>query len=398
MLGHPAKQGILGGPTADPMPTFHHQDSAFMNRSMASALLVAALAILGACKRAPEPGPDAAGADQPDPLKAPVLTEGTPPASPDTSSIVLILPDQTVPFHQEQARLLRERSSQTPHIRLLIEESANSPDAQRRQIEDLLAAPPGVLILCPVPGTDLAPPLQKLRATGCRIIAMPQHPGGAPFDLFDVVLQSDAATAGGLVADHILETLQKRAGAPGREDGAVGRIVILRGSDDDPWTSLMQQALASRIDAANGVRIVHDAPAGWLSSGAAPRLREALRLQHEFQVVFAHDDELARAAHLAAVQAGIRDGLLVIGVNGFPGEAGGLRMIQRHEIDATLRRPLLVDTALDRALALLAADQPARLVTPEEFPCQIITPALADDLLSTQSPPRPAPPPAQADP
>ena len=125
--------------------------------------------------------------------------------------------------------------------------------------------------------------------------------------------------------------------------------------------------------------LVHDAPTDWEPAKARLRFAEALRLQAPLHVVFAHDDFLAQAIHQEAEAAGIRDNLLIIGINGFHGGEGGLEMMRRHEIDVTLVRPLLLDhiwsSATSKASAHFPVTHSAKIV---RFRTRVIRPSDLD--------------------
>jgi len=91
--------------------------------------------------------------------------------------------------------------------------------------------------------------------------------------------------------------------------------------------------------------LVHDAPGNWNDVEAALRTQEASRLQMPFQIIFAHNDLMAKGAIKVAKESGVRDSLLIMGVDGAPGTQGGMEMVRRGDLEATVYRPPLVDVA-----------------------------------------------------
>ena len=177
-----------------------------------------------------------------------------------------------------------------------------------------------------------------------------------------------------------LQALARRATA--RDQTAIeGRVVELRGSDDSPWCARVHDGFVKGLQAEPGVVLVHDAPTDWLPQSLGPRFAEALRLQKSIDVIFAHDDFLAQSAHEVTTQSGKREDILIIGVNAFAGPEGGLEMIRRHQIDASILRPFLVDHAWNLISGATSTEQS----NPRTFPPKAILPADLDRFLKTGS-------------
>ena len=78
---------------------------------------------------------------------------------------------------------------------------------------------------------------------------------------------------------------------------------------------------------------------------AALQFKEALRLQKNIDAVYVHNDIMALGVSDAAIELQIRDSLLIVGTDGIDGPGGGLEMLLKNQIDATVHQPLLTDFA-----------------------------------------------------
>jgi ribose transport system substrate-binding protein len=258
--------------------------------------------------------------------------------------VICLFSDSRVPFQQAQAQFLNLLDSQDPDYQLSMEDARGDPDKQLAQVKALTTNPPAVLLLQPANLTATMPSLANLKQVGTRIIVFDPPSQVTPSDEIEASIACDPSEIGRTAAKVVLHALSKRALDRG-ESIPSGRVLEIRGSDDSPWSSMVHAGFADFLKPHPSITLVHDAPADWTSTNVALRYSEALRIQKSVDVVFAHDDFLAQAAHSAAITAKTRDETLIIGINGFAGSVGGLEMMQQNEIDATVQRPFLVDRA-----------------------------------------------------
>jgi ABC-type sugar transport system substrate-binding protein len=248
-----------------------------------------------------------------------------------------------MPFQRAQAQFLNLLDAQDADHELSMQDARGNSSRQLSQIESLLSAPPAILLLQPTDFPSLTS-LAALKNAGTRIILVDPPSKVNPSSEIEAIFACDPKEIGRAAAKIALNALSKRA----RDQGdpiPKGRILEIRGANDSAWSSEVHAGFAECLPLNTSITLVHDAPADWTSANVQPRYAEALRLQKSIDVVFAHDDFLAQAAHFAATAAGTRDDTLIIGINGFAGAEGGLEMMRRNEIDATIQRPFLVDTA-----------------------------------------------------
>ena len=115
-------------------------------------------------------------------------------------------------------------------------------------------------------------------------------------------------------------------------------------------------------------------------------MQDAIRLQKQFDVVFAHNDAMALGAAEAAGE--MRENVLLIGVDGFMGADGGFTAVNNGDIDATIHQPLLVDLAWQIIRKKLA--EPAFQPKPSyKLNPMAITPKDVDDIRRKGLPPLP---------
>jgi ABC-type sugar transport system substrate-binding protein len=251
-----------------------------------------------------------------------------------------------MPFQRAQAQFLNLLDAQDPDHQLVMQDAQGDPARQLAQLEALLTAPPSALLLQPVAFSPLlATAIHSLQAAGTRLFVFdPPQEVPDTFPKVAAILICDPFEIGQAAAQITIQALSRRASDQGLATPE-GRVLELRGSDDSLWCLRFHEGFVHGLSAQPGILLVHDTPSNWTPSQVAPRLAEAVRLQKSLDVIFAHDDFIAQAAHQASLQTGTREQTLIIGLNGFAGPEGGIEMMRRHEIDATVLRPFLVDHA-----------------------------------------------------
>lgn len=291
--------------------------------------------------------------------------------------VVLALPETGSEWRAALQRTVGRQLGEQGDISLEILDAGGDPTTQLLQVDHLLGDPPDVLLLVPLAGRELGPSVDALQQGGTPVVAL-EHPilDSEPV----LTLALDNVAIGEAVADHVLAALELKQ----REQQLpqlAGRVVVIRGDETGDTCHLRQQGFAAALDQHPAVLLVHDAPGFWSAGGAMERFREAVRLQEQFDVVFAHSDRMAGAARQAAQEFGMQQQLLFIGCGGQAGSQGGLAAVQSGVFGATVQLPDFGEEAAAVAVALVRdrswrPEQPRR-----ELPWQLITGAnLPDDI------------------
>ena len=105
------------------------------------------------------------------------------------------------------------------------------------------------------------------------------------------------------------------------------------------------------------LRVVFQADAKWQQDDGRREMESALARFASIDVVYAHNDPMARGAQLAAEQAG-RTGILFIGIDALPHE--GVRYVQDGKLDATFEYPTGGRAAVDLGVLLASGREVPR--------------------------------------
>lgn len=105
------------------------------------------------------------------------------------------------------------------------------------------------------------------------------------------------------------------------------------------------------------VRVLFQVDAKWLQDDGRREMESALARFPHIDVVYAHNDPMARGAQLAAEQAGRKD-ITFVGIDALPQE--GVRYVQDGKLDATFEYPTGGRSAIDLGVLLAVGQQVPR--------------------------------------
>jgi ABC-type sugar transport system substrate-binding protein len=296
-----------------------------------------ALAVLTSCEPPKDPSSDegALGSDGMVPMLR-HLREIKP-----GNEVLLLLSQAEDPHQVSQANQLSDLVRQTEGLGLKIEDAKGSTDTQIAQIRAAQDRSPQVVIVVPVDAALITPVLQELHATRVPVIGLDSALGA---DAVDTLVVCDQEAIAQTAATFVIEALRRKAQDEGRSEVS-GRVVQISAGESHPASRRRAAAFEKALQAEPGAVLVHDAPGEWTRENVLYRLREAFRLQKQFDVIYAHNDLIAKHAEEAAREASQRENILILGTDALAGTGGGLQMVRSGQIDASVHQPLLVDFA-----------------------------------------------------
>lgn len=265
----------------------------------------------------------------------------------DTRAEVVLLQSQTSgAFQLYQKSMLTILIGRQSGNRFAPFDASGKAETQARQIHEAVQRKAAAIIIDPVEKADLSGPIMEAMAAGIPVIGLDKRLQGCT-----TLVYCDPVAIGNAAGTLAVEALKRKAAEEGKNEAA-GRVVQLRGSDDSPWCSDVATGFSEALKTAPGVVLVHDASTEWSADNAFQRLVDAIRIQKQFDIVFAHSDTTAQGVVKAATTYNIRENLLIAGVNALPGRNEGMHLLRTGEIDATVGRPPLVDAALEIIMKL----------------------------------------------
>ncbi|HSI62555.1 MAG TPA: substrate-binding domain-containing protein [Candidatus Saccharimonadia bacterium] len=257
---------------------------------------------------------------------------------------VAILADSLVmPLRNYQCALLERLIQTRPGMAVTRYSAGGDAALQARQIRTAQAAGAKFIVIFPQHASIIAPAMREALEGGVRVIALSAD---MPEDAFTAAVSCDERRLGAMAADFVVQALKAKAADEGLPV-PTGRVVQLRGDDENNTATERAKGFMEALLNEPGVVLVHDAPAEWNDKNASARIQEALRLQKKFDVVYAHNDLMATGAakHLRDTSVEVRESMLILGTDAVPGDHGGAGLVNKGVLDATFYHPPLVDVA-----------------------------------------------------
>lgn len=303
----------------------------------------------------------------------PALKPQAKPAS--GKGILLSLANMAEPYQRIQASMLASLTRSAEGYELAVKDARHDAGQQNEQILQAALDKPRVALIQSVDPATLETGLARLKENGTIVIGLDARLMDRGCD---TVVFCEQRKIGKAAGELVVAALSRKAQDEGKP-AISGRVVQLRGADDDAASTARHDGFVSAIQSQPGVILVHDAPARWEKASAIARMREAFRIQKVFDVIYAQNDLMALGASEACLEAKMRQDILIIGTDGLGGTGAGLEMIRRSDIDATVHQPLLVDFAWK--LIRKMSEDPAFKPKPSyEIAPIVVTPKNLDDV------------------
>lgn len=309
----------------------------FLRHAAAGTLV---LSLLSACKPIEENTAQSGDLVR-DPSGLMVPVPGVKRAMPAAREAVFLVASAADPRQRVQANRLLDVIRASEGFSLVSKDAKKSAATQSKQLEELATSKPAAVFLLPVNAAEEKEHIAALRAAGTIVIGLDASLNDGSCD---TVVFCDQKKIGSLAGGVIVSALERKAQDEGSAE-VKGRVVQIQGDESQPACKARSEGFLEAIKSKPGIVIVHDASAGWDKANAAQCLKDALRLQKTFDTVYAHNDMLALGASEAAINGSARESLLIVGTDGVNGPGGGLEMLRKGLIDATIYQPLLVDFA-----------------------------------------------------
>lgn len=305
-------------------------------------------------------------------------------ASSSPGQVLLLTANASRPYEIAQIQTLQRLVFSRPGLNFKTLDAAGDATRQAGQLDSSLAEKPLAIFITPVKADAISAGVLNAIQSGVTVIGLGEAGAELKASFSVTVDQAQLGRMAGEIANRALGQKSKEEG----KTEVTGRVVEIRGDEKDPGSTRRHEAFVEELHKHPGIVIVHDTAGGWTREGGRERAAEALRLQKQFDVLYAHNDSMALGASLALADQ--RENTLIIGTDGFRGDEGGFSLVNTGDIDASIHQPLLVEMGWKVLLRRL--EDPAFLPKPSyRLAPTAITPKSLNDLRTHGLPPLPEP-------
>src|SRR5262245_35975823 len=274
------------------------------------------------------------------------------------------------PYRQHVNDELTAAAKKVPQFTLQIADGAGNVNTQTSQMDNFITQKVDLILISPFEASPLTPVVARAMKAGIPVIELDRKTVGDAGKEYTAFIGGDnfkiAEEAGKYVADKLLPQ--------------GGEVAVLQGlPSSTPAVERLNGFKAGVKDNAK-IDVVAEQAADWLPDKAQTAFAAMLQAHPNIKAVYASNDMMAAGARLAAKGAGKLDQVKILGTDGLPGPAGGIRAVAEGEWAATFTYPTGGPEAIEMAKSILL-DCVEKVPTVVTVPTTAITPDNAKQLM-----------------
>ncbi|WP_258104103.1 substrate-binding domain-containing protein [Marinoscillum sp. MHG1-6] len=224
-----------------------------------------------------------------------------------------------------------------PEIELIIENAEDDVARQIAQIEQFIEQKVDLIIVSPIKAEPITPYVEKAYLENIPVIIIDRKTSS---DLYSTYIGANNLEIGQLAGQYASTLIN-----PG------DKVIELRGLKGSTPAQERSAGFDQYIDQEQFDRI--DLETDWTRADAERNLARILNDNRDVDLIFAHNDRMALGAYEICKKEGLSDQVKIIGVDGLPGANGGLELVERGILAATLLYPTGGQEAIKLAAEIL---------------------------------------------
>lgn len=212
-----------------------------------------------------------------------------------------------------------EKKAEALGVELMTVDAERSALKQVEQVESFIARKVDVIILNPAEVEASSPAVSKALAAGIPIVNVNSETSVPP----TAFVGSDDVEAGRIAMNYIAEKL-----------GGKGNVLMMEGYLGQAGQIKREQGAMEVLKKHPGLKLLAHQTAEWDRAKGMDLMENWIQAYgSQIGAVFAHNDEMALGAVKALTDAGLKNKVIVVGVDALP---DALRAVQQGSLDATV--------------------------------------------------------------
>ncbi len=226
-----------------------------------------------------------------------------------------------------------------PEIKFIFKDANGHTEKQIEQIQELIDQQIDLLIVSPNEAAPITSIVEKAYEKGIRVIIIDRRTLSQHYTAYVGASNFEVGATAGAFANSIL-----------KGKGNVLEISDIPGSSADIDRHNGFTTNIARYPGIKYISKIYEAGDEHPSNENATRF---LKLHPDIQLIFAQNDRLAFAAYTACKKLGLDQKIKIIGVDGLSGENGGIDLVEKGMLKATILYPTGGEEAILAALNIL---------------------------------------------
>lgn len=219
-------------------------------------------------------------------------------------------------------------------------------DSQLSQINYFIDQGVSLLIVSPNQVNAISPALERAQQKGIPVILVDRKTQSKKYTAF---IGCNNYLLGKLVGDYIAQRLNGK-----------GRIVEIRGLDDSSPAIDRHRGFVDALNAYPDLQIVASESGDWKEQSGSEVMKRVLSKTQDFDYVFAQNDRMAYGAYKVAREHGLQNKCRFVGADGLAGKDGGLELVRKGVLEASMLYPTKGDEVIALAMKILRHEPFAR--------------------------------------
>ncbi len=233
---------------------------------------------------------------------------------------------------------MRRELSFYPGIELIYKQADDNSNVQVRQVKELLAQDIDLLIISPNEARPLTPVVEEAYNSGIPVIVVDRKIASAKYTNY---IGADNHQLGQMAGEYVAGLLKGH-----------GNVIEVTGLPASSPAIERTQGFKEAIARHPGIRILSTVRGNWVQHKAEEALDHIAATLTRADLVFAHNDVMARGTREASQRAGAAH-IKVIGVDALPGKGAGLEMVATRTLTASMLYPTGGTEAIRNAISIL---------------------------------------------
>ncbi len=274
--------------------------------------------------------------------------------------------DFTEPYRQHVDNQMQELMKQYPQFKLVIADGQASVNTQTSQVENFITQRVDILFISPYESAPLTPVVSRAYKAGIPVVTLDRKTLGNDYTTF---VGGDNFQIAKQAGEYAANTLLPQG----------GDIAILEGLPSSSPATERLAGFKAGIAGNPKLKVVAVQAVDWLEDKAVTVFSAMLQAHPDIKLVYTSNDLAAAGAYIAVKGAGKLGQVKIIGTDGLPGPAGGIRAVAEGQWAATYVYPTGAAQALELAKKILidCATSVPKSVT---VPTQRVDPGNAKEL------------------
>ena len=227
------------------------------------------------------------------------------------------------------------------NIELRFAAAYDSDQRQIEQIDSLVASGIQLLIVAPNQVATISPAIDRAFDKGIPVIVFERKTSSQKYTAF---ISADNYEMGRVMGEYIVSRLHGQ-----------GNVLEIKGLEGSSPAIERHNGFMDAIKGASGIKVIGSLQGDWTEPTAYEATRQWLKNNKDVRVdlVFGANDRTAMGARKALSTLNSQLSTLFCGIDGLPGENGGIQLVRDSLLDASYIYPTHGDQIIDLAIRIL---------------------------------------------